>query len=670
MSNCHAGIQPTKNSSEAQEKVVSPQSIPDMNNLKKVAIIGLPNTGKTQIFNNLTGEYNIVANYPGTTIEMKRSVARINDQYYEIIDTPGLHCLYIHSEEEIAVRDMIFSERPDIIVQCIDASQYKQSFLLTAELLELETPMVVVLNSMDETARKGIWIDSVELEKRLGIPVVECIALRGLGKEELKKAIAKARTGSLDVKYGFQIENCINELTSVLPFDLDFKYKIASLYLLNDPFVEKYLESKFGAEKILSVRVAFNKFRRQLKGNVRQVITDKRSQWVNNLTETVVKQQKMIYQGFSHHFTQASRHPVLGIPIFLFFMAIVYLAVVYVSGAIDKFITFAAVTPVTGFINSWPLPVFWKDLLIGPHGILTLGVFNAICTVLPILTVFFFIFGCFEDSGYITNFTVLSKRIFAKIGIPGNAITSLVLGFGCKTMATLSTRSLTIPKEKFIAVFLIAFAIPCSAQLSISMAILARVGLSAFLIVLGALVVSEMGAGIILNKIIKGKTESCFIQVIPPMRFPSLRAVFIKTYYRIVSFLKEALPIFILSAAGLFIFDKTGLLAMTKQALTPMVVGWMGLPKDIIDVFLLALARREAAAGLILKMVDSHALNYIQSIVAVVVTTISFPCVANVIAIGKEMGWKTAVAMTVMIFATSFLLIGMLNGLLKVVCGV
>ncbi|MBF0479915.1 MAG: ferrous iron transport protein B [Candidatus Omnitrophica bacterium] len=649
------------------DKIVSPSCLPDMNNLKKVAIIGLPNTGKTQIFNNLTGEYNIVANYPGTTIEMKRTVTRIEDQYYQIIDTPGLHCLYIHSEEEMAVRDMILSERPDIIVQCIDSSQYKQSFLLTAELLELETPMVLVLNAIDETARKGIWIDSVELERMLGIPVVESIALRGLGKEELKDAISRARQSTLDVKYGFQIESAINELTSALPFDLDFKHKIASLYLLNDPFVEKFLQKKYDAEKVLHVRTVFNKIRRQIKGNIRQGINDKRSQWVNNVTAAVVKKNRVVYKGFSHHFTNATRHPILGIPIFLFFMAIVYLSVVYVSGAIDKFITFAAVKPVTGFINSWSLPVFWNDLLIGPHGILTLGLFNAIGTVLPILSVFFFIFGCFEDSGYITNFTVLSKRIFEKIGIPGNAITSLVLGFGCKTMATLSTRQLTIYKEKFIAVFLIAFAIPCSAQLSISMAILARVGLSAFLIVLGVLIISEMGAGLILNKIIKGKSESSYIQVIPQMRFPSMRAVFIKTYYRIVSFLKEALPIFILSAAGLFIFDKVGLLNMTKQALTPMVVGWMGLPKDIIDVFLLALARREAAAGLILKMVDSGALNYIQSIVAVVVTTISFPCVANIIAIGKEMGWKTAVAMTTLIFAASFLLVGALNWILVLV---
>ncbi|MBF0330865.1 MAG: ferrous iron transport protein B [Candidatus Omnitrophica bacterium] len=637
--------------------------------VKKVALIGLPNTGKTQIFNNLTGEYSIVANYPGTTIEMRRSPITIKGQRYEIIDTPGLHCLYIHSEEEIAVRDMILSEAPDVIVQCIDASQHKQSLLLTAELLELETPMVLVLNAMDEMARKGIWVDSADLEKTLGIPVVESVALRGLGKEELKAAIGKAKRSTLDIKYGFKIENSINELTSALPFDMEFKHKIATLLLQSDPFLEKSLERKFGRERLVQVRMLLTNIRHQVQGNLRQIINDRRSQWADGVSDAVVKKQKAVYKGISHHITQASRQPLFGIPIFLFLMAFVYLAVVYVSGALDKLINFIAVEPVTRLITSFSLPLFWNDLLIGNHGILTLGFFNAICTVLPILSVFFFIFGCFEDSGYITNFTVLTKNVFEKIGIPGNAITSLVLGFGCKTMATLSTRGLTIRKEKYIAVFLIAFAIPCSAQLGISMAILARVGLSAFLIVFAVLVLCEVGAGLLLNTIIKGKEESWFIQVIPPLRFPSLRAVSRKTYHRIVDFLKEALPIFLLSAVGLFFFEKTGLLAMTKRAMTPMIVNWMGLPQDILDVFLLALARREAAAGLILKMVDSGSLTYIQSIIAVVVTTISFPCVANVIAIGREMGWKTAVMMTTLIFVSSFLLVGVLRWVLVLFVG-
>ena len=128
--------------------------------IKKIVILGLPNTGKSQVFNNLTGKYAVVANYPLTTVEVKRAKCRIDGQCYEVIDTPGLHCLYIHSEEELIVRVLIFKDSPDIIIQCIDANQLKQSLTLTADMLDLEIPMVISLNAVDETAKKGLWIDS------------------------------------------------------------------------------------------------------------------------------------------------------------------------------------------------------------------------------------------------------------------------------------------------------------------------------------------------------------------------------------------------------------------------------------------------------------------------------------------------------------------------------
>ena len=148
--------------------------------VKKIAIVGLPNTGKSRVFNDLTGEYTLVANYPLTTVEMKRSRCEIGGQLCEVIDTPGLHCLYIHSEEELIVRDMIFKEAPDVIIQCIDANQLKQSLTLTADFLELGIPMVISLNAIDETARRGVLIDSDGLARILGVPVVESLTDDGL----------------------------------------------------------------------------------------------------------------------------------------------------------------------------------------------------------------------------------------------------------------------------------------------------------------------------------------------------------------------------------------------------------------------------------------------------------------------------------------------------------
>ncbi|HUT23554.1 MAG TPA: FeoB small GTPase domain-containing protein, partial [Sumerlaeia bacterium] len=181
-----------------------------------VVIVGLPNTGKSQVFGRLTGVYSLVANYPQTTVEEKRATCRIGGRLFEVIDTPSLHCLYIHSEEELAVRNLLYSERPDILIQCVDANRLKQSLTLTADLLELGVPMVVCLNAMDEMARDGVWIDSEALELQLGVPVVETIATEGRGIPELKKALANARKGTGRKRYGDLIERGVADIARVL----------------------------------------------------------------------------------------------------------------------------------------------------------------------------------------------------------------------------------------------------------------------------------------------------------------------------------------------------------------------------------------------------------------------------------------------------------------------
>ncbi|MHC4105041.1 MAG: FeoB small GTPase domain-containing protein, partial [Planctomycetota bacterium] len=249
--------------------------------VKKIAIVGLPNTGKSQIFNNLTGEYTLVANYPLTTIEMNKTKCLINGQEYEIIDTPGFHCLYIHSEEELIVRDMIFSEKPDIILQCIDANQLKQSLTLTADLIELGIPMVISLNAVDETAKKGIWIDSVGLSQTLGIPVIESIAVNGLGTKDLKVAIGNARRGKPNLRYGKFIDDGISAIASELPENILFKRKIAILLLLDDPFLSDYLTKEYGREKVTQLTEQVIRFKRQFNGHLGRALNNKRNRWMN-----------------------------------------------------------------------------------------------------------------------------------------------------------------------------------------------------------------------------------------------------------------------------------------------------------------------------------------------------------------------------------------------------
>jgi len=516
--------------------------------VKKIAIVGLPNTGKSQIFNNLTGEYTLVANYPLTTVEMNTTKCLIDGQAYEIIDTPGLHCLYIHSEEELIVRDMIFSEKPDIILQCIDANQLKQSLTLTADLLELGIPMVISLNAIDETAKKGIWIDSAGLSQALGVPVIESIAVNGLGTKDLKASISKARRGKSNLRYGTLIDDGIAAITSELPEIMSFKRKIAILLLLNDPFLSDYLTKEYGPQKVAQLTEQVSRFKRQFNGHLGRALNNKRNRWVNELAETTTRKQKIAPGQFSVAFGRLSRHPVFGIPILLMVILIMYLLVVNVANGIASWMGQTLWIPVESKIDSLVTIGWLNEFLIGDYGILSLGLANAFLTILPILSVFFLAFNILEDIGYIPNLCVLTKRIFGKIGLSGNAILPITLAFGCKTMATLTTKSLQSKKDRFISIYLIAFGIPCAAQMALNMSILGRMGIKAFIIAFSTLVLVWISVGVILNKILKEEKKSDFIYILPDIRLPNLKAVLKKTYYKLWWFLKEALPIFISAA--------------------------------------------------------------------------------------------------------------------------
>ncbi|HUV40662.1 MAG TPA: ferrous iron transport protein B [Sedimentisphaerales bacterium] len=637
--------------------------------VKKIAIVGLPNTGKSQVFNNLTGKYTLVANYPLTTVDINRANCVIEGQPYEMIDTPGLHCLYIHSEEELVVRDMIFSEKPDLFIQCIDANRLKQSLTLTADLLELDIPMVISLNAIDETARRGIWIDSDKLSRLLGVPVVESVAVNGLGTNELKKVLQKARVGKFAPRYGPIIDDGILTLESQLPQEFGFGHKAAILLLLGDPFLTDYLKERYGPEKVAQLNDQVNRIARQFRGKFGHVLHNKRAQWVDNLADKAVRKQKVAPGQFSKSFGRLCRHPVFGIPILLIVIFAMYFLVVNVANVIAGWMDETVWFPVESKIDNLVKIQWLNEFLIGDYGILSLGLANAFLTILPILSVFFIVFNILEDIGYIPNLCVLTKRIFDRFGLSGSAIMPLVLGFGCKTMATLTTKSLRSRKERYIAIYLIAFALPCAAQMALNMSILGRMGIRAFVIAFSVLAFVEIAAGVTLNKILAEEQRSDFLQELPPIRLPNPKAVIVKTYYRLWWFIKEAVPVFIYAAVILFVIDKTGILDTAKNVLRPVMNDWLGLPVQMVDALILCMARHEAAAGMIIKLIEKGQLNYVQCIVAVTITTMFVPCFANIMAMIRQLGTRRALTMAVIINASSFLIAGCLNWGLVILFG-
>ncbi len=359
------------------------------NDMKKIAIVGLPNSGKSQTFNNLTHKYNIVSNAPLTTADIKRVRCKIKGKHFEVLDTPGLYSLYIHSEEELIIRNMLFEEQPDIIIQCIDTNRLRQSLKLTADLLELQIPLVIALTGLDESLTKGIYINSSNLVNFLGVKVVETVSISNFGTEDLKEAICDAQKSTRKIAYDDFMENAITQIEELLPKDLKFKRKLAVLLLLQDTYLEDFLISQYGEPLFHTLTQKVQFLLKRFKGSIAVLVQKYRNKWIERIAAKVIEKKDSKERPYLRNFASLSRHPVWGLPIFLLFVLIMYFLVVNVANFLAAWMTEIFWVPLESRIDILLGPGFWNDFLIGHYGILSLGLSNALLTVLPILSVFF-----------------------------------------------------------------------------------------------------------------------------------------------------------------------------------------------------------------------------------------------------------------------------------------
>jgi ferrous iron transport protein B len=631
-----------------------------------IIIVGNPNVGKTTIFNQLSKKYAITANYPFTTVEINSAPIRISGVEYELIDTAGIYRLDFPSEEGQITRDLLFNLHPKIIIQVIEAAKLEQSLLLTLQLLEQKIPMLLVLNMSDELAKQGVKVSAQTLSESLRLPVVETIAVEGKGIDKIRKMIPKNQFSDYVNNYTPILKKYHQEMEAIFQGDKKPPISIMNLFALNDSFAQRWIKNNFG-EIILKKAVRqLNSFKNNNIVNLSVTILNSQKHKIQNIINSVVFRKSEITKFGIQKFGEWSRHVVFG---WLIILAVTYLTYLIVGKFGANFLVAEMerllFSPLTTYLNSIiTIPILHR-FLIGDYGLLTTGLFNAIGTVLPIIILFFLVLNFLEDIGYLTNLTILTNKIFEKVGLTGKSILPIVLGFGCKTMATLSTKILDTKKEKYIAIFLIGLAIPCSSQMSIIIAVLSKEPLLAFLIVVGILVFIELSAGLILNYIIPKDKHTDFIIEIPPIRLPDLKLLSQKTYYRSVWFLKEAVPLFLLGAFILFILEETSLISVLQNGLRPIVVDLLNLPINFTEAMVMSLARSEAGAVLVMDMANAGELTSGQVIVSIIVLTLFIPCISNVMAIGKELKWKKATVMVLIITITSLIIGGSVNLFLK-----
>lgn len=632
----------------------------------KIVILGNPNVGKSTLFNQITKSYSLVSNFPYTTIAVSRAEIIIGGTQFEIIDTPGIMSLDIQSEDGLVTRDILIKEHPELLILCLDTNNIKRSLMLASQILEMHIPTIVCLNIVDEATRKGITIHREKLEKLLGSPVLETVAIEGRGIKELMRQIQKGAATGKKVHYKSFIERGLAELAQCFPSANIPALAILILLLQQDPGIEKFIQSKYGSQIFEKAIKISEKIRGLTKKPVDRILLEERNRWAEKVAAAITEKQAASLSKTGEAIGALTRHPLFG---WLILLGIIYCTYIIVGrvGAdtlapfIDQKI-FSPVNRAIGNVIPWDLA---REFAVGHYGILTTGIANAVGTVMPILTLFFLILSFLEDSGYIANLCVLSNRLFQHIGLSGKAVLPIILGFGCKTMATLTTKILDSKKERYIAIFLIAFVIPCSPQLGINLAILSLFPFKAFLIVFGVLILIEIVAGLGLKRILKEDQSTDFILEIPPIRLPRFKNVMIKTYYRTRWFLVEAVPLFIIGAALLFLMDKLYVLEVIKRFIFPLMASFLNLPIKIVDAFLLSLARKEAGAVILLHLATAGQLDYVQAIVGIIVVTCFFPCFANIMCMVREVGLKSASWMSLVIVVFSVIIGGLVNYVLR-----
>jgi len=647
---------------ESTSKITNPTNTkPD-----KIALIGNPNVGKSVIFGVLTGKYAQVSNYPGTTVEVTRGDGKINKQIVEFIDTPGTNSLIPLSEDERVTRDILLNEQIKSVLQVGDGKNLKRTLMLSLQLAEVGVPFVLNLNMMDEMKQAGISIDHEKLSDILKVKVNGTVAARKVGTYKIDKLLAEASKSDYRIKYSDDIEKAISGISVLLHNSPVEKRAMALMLMVEDGSLWKWVTENLDNSSLSRMNEIILDLEKKLNKPLNVALTEIRYKHVEKIFNQVVSRGENKTNSVNLWLDKYITHPVWGIPFLLFILYIVYEFVgVFGAGtAVDFFentLFGEYINPVAIWIFEKFVPIaIIQELFVGQYGIVTMALAYGFAIVLPIVTTFFIVFSILEDSGYLPRLALLVNRFFKILGLNGKAVLPMVLGLGCDTMATMTARILETRKERILVTLLLALGVPCSAQLGVILGMTALISWKASLLWITVVSVVMIIVGYLSSKLLPGK-QSDFILELPPLRLPVLSNILIKTLARIEWYLKEVIPIFIVGTLILFVLDKTQLILWIEQVSAPVVQNLLGLPAKATEAFLIGFLRRDYGAAGLFNLANQGLLDTNQIVVSVITITLFMPCIANLLMIIKELGWKVAVAMSLFIVPFAFLVGGIIN---------
>ena len=633
---------------------------------RPIVLVGNSNVGKSAVFAALTGRRVDVSNYPGTTVEIATGPVRTTEGERTLIDTPGVRSTMPLSDDERVTRDALLDLEPSAVVQVVDAKNLRRGLLLTFELAETGLPLVLCLNMTDEAEARGIDVDAKQLSRVLGVPVVQTVAVRRTGIERLREAIEHARPVSHAARFEEPVERAEAEVEERLPAAIPRRRALAlGLLAGDDALTERFELDPWTADQVARTRAELES---ALGEPIAYALTRRRLAEADTILAGVVR-RRAARRSHAAGVGRIAAHPVAGWPILIGVLGLLYVIVgllgagvlvgLLENGLFGKVINPWATDVVERFVP-WPIV---QDFLTGQYGFVTMALTYGLAIVLPIVATFFLAFGVLEDSGYLPRLGVMLDRTFRRMGLNGKAVLPLVLGLGCVTMATVSTRMLDTRRERIQATLLLALAIPCSAQLGVMLGMISSTGAIGISIWLAVVVGSLLAVGYLAGRIMPGE-RSDFILELPPMRVPAIGNVVLKTAARLEWYLREVIPVFVLGTAALFVLDRTGVLARLEDLFSPVVVSWLGLPAAATGVLLIGFLRRDYGAAGLFALAGAGALTAEQTLVSLVVITLFIPCIASLLMIVREHGVRIAIAVLAVVMVVVMIVGGGLHLLL------
>ncbi len=586
-----------------------------------IALVGNPNSGKTTLFNALTGSSQYVGNWPGVTVEKKEGIARLQGREINIVDLPGIYSLSPYSMEEIVARDYIIgsagAEPPDAVINIVDATNIERNMYLTVQLLELERPMVMALNFMDEARAKGDEIDAARLSKAIGIPVVPITAKTGENLDTL------LHTAHRQIHLGFTIEpddlyddytHEIHHSVGQLIHDRAYAARLpahwASIKLLEgDALVEDalQLDAKTAGEVR---RIATEYGAASAYGDRETMIADSRYRYIENVVKTAVR------KGAGHdgetltdRIDKVATHRIFAVPLFLFMMLVMF---VLTFGPVGSFLSDGVAYVIDAF-SGWLETVLTRiNAAAWLTGLITDGVVagvGGVLTFLPQIALLFFFLSLLEDSGYMARAAFIMDRLLRHFGLSGKAFIPMIMGFGCSVPAIMGARTMENEKDRRMTILLVPF-MSCSAKLPVYGLIAsaffgARAGLAVFALYIIGMFLAVVSGILFKGTILTGKPAP-FVMELPPYRMPSLGNTLLHVWDRLKGFLvKAGTLIFLMSIVLWFLQNFNGRFQMVENSADGMLAGIGGFIAPIFTP--LGFGTWQAAVALLTGLVAKEA---------------------------------------------------------------